>query len=237
MRDEVERSMGEWLQLRAKDGQELSAYLARPTGEVKGGLVVVQEIFGINAHIQSVADSYAKEGYVAIAPALFDRIEPGIQLGYGGEDMQKAFALYGKLDPEKAILDVAAAFQQVSAEGAGAAVLGFCYGGFMAWLSATRGKAQGFTPKCTVGYYAGGIGKVATEEPSCPVMLHFGAEDTHIGNDQIDAVRNAHPKVQVFVYEGAGHAFNRDLDPNSFKPEAAALARQRTLDFLKQNLA
>lgn len=228
--------MGEWLQLKASDGQELSAYMARPEGQVKGGLVVVQEIFGINAHIRSVADSYAREGYVAIAPALFDRITPGVQLNYNPEDMQKAFGLYGQLDPEKAILDVAAGFQQVANEGAGAGVLGFCYGGLMAWLSATRGKANGFAPKCTVGYYAGGVGKVAAEQPSCPVMLHFGGDDSHIGMDQVDAVRNAHPEVQVFVYEGAGHAFNRDVDPNSFSPEAAALAGQRTLAFLKENI-
>ena len=227
--------MGQDLQLRASDGQELTAYLARPEGEVRGGLVVVQEIFGVNAHIRSVVDGYAGEGYVTIAPALFDRIEPGTELNYTS-DMQKAFALYGKLNPETAILDVAAAFKQVAAEGAGAGVLGFCYGGLMAWLSATRGPKAGFSPKCAVGYYAGGIGNVAEETPSCPVMLHFGAEDSHIGKEQIEAVRKAHPEVQVFVYDGAGHAFNRDLDPNSFHPEAAALARKRTLEFLSENL-
>src|SRR5579875_1181902 len=207
--------MNETLQLQAGDGQRLSAYLTRPAGEVKGVVVIVQEIFGVNQHIRSVVDSYATEGYVAIAPALFDRIEPGVELGYGGDNMQKAFALYGKLDPQTAILDVAAAFQQVQGEGAGAGVMGFCYGGLMAWLSATRGPKVGFSPKCTVGYYAGGIGNVANETPSCPVMLHFGANDSHIGKDQVDAVRQAHPEVQVFVYEGAGHAFNRDADPQS----------------------
>lgn len=228
--------MGEWLQLQAEDGQELSAYLARPEVPARGGLVVVQEIFGVNAHIRSVVDSYAREGYVVIAPALFDRIEPGVQLNYSGNDMKRAFELYGKLNPELALLDVVAAFKRVQGEGAGTAVLGFCYGGFMAWLSATRGPAKNFEPKCTVGYYAGGIGNVAKEVPSCPVMLHFGAEDTHIGPDQVEAVRSAHPEVEVFVYPGAGHAFNRDLDPNSFQPEAAATARQRTLAFLAQNI-
>ncbi len=229
--------MGEMLQLQANDGNKLSAYVAKPQGTVKGGLVVVQEIFGINKHIRSVVDSYAADGYVAIAPALFDRIEPGIELNYGPEDMQKAFALYGKLDPATAILDVAAAFQQVQGEGAGAGVVGFCYGGLMAWLSATRGPEIGFSPKCTVGYYAGGVGNFAKEDPTCPVMLHFGAEDSHIGMDQVDAVRNAHPEVKVFVYEGAGHAFNRDVDPKSFHPDAAALARKRTLAFLAENIA
>ncbi len=229
--------MGERLQLKASDGQDLAAYVARPNGAVKGGLVVVQEIFGVNSHIRSVVDSYAEEGYVAIAPALFDRIEPGIELSYSAEDMQKAFGFYGKLDPQKAILDVAAAFEQVREEGKGVGVLGFCYGGFMAWLSATRGKGAGFQPRCTVGYYAGGIGKVATEQPQCPVLLHFGAEDSHIGPDQVEAVRNAHPEVEMFVYPGAGHAFNRDVDPKSFDPAAAQLARQRTLAFLGQHVS
>lgn len=233
----VQGQMGQWLKLKASDGQELSAYLAKPEGAARGGLVIVQEIFGINAHIRSVVDSYAKEGYVAIAPALFDRIEPDVQLSYDGEDRQRAFDLYGKLDPKTAILDVAAGFQHVAQEGAGAGVVGFCFGGLMAWLSATRGRQTGFEPKCAVGYYAGGVGNVAKEQPNCPVMLHFGAEDNHIGKDQIEAVRQAHPEVQVFVYEGAGHAFNRDVDPASFHPGAAALARQRTLAFLGENIA
>ena len=228
--------MGDWLKLTAEDGHELSAYRVGPQGASKGGLVVVQEIFGVNAHIRSVADSYAAEGYTVIAPALFDRYEPGVDLNYTPEDMQKAFALYGKLKPETALLDVAAAFNTISGEGKGAAVLGFCYGGLMAWLSATRGTRNGFTPLCTVGYYAGGIGSVAQEEPHCPVMLHFGKEDTHIGADQVDAVRSAHPDVQVFVYEGAGHAFNRDVDAKSFHPEAASLARERSSAFLARYL-
>lgn len=228
--------MSEWLQLKAKDGQELQAYLARPQGEVKGGLVIVQEIFGVNSHVRSVVDGYAAEGYVAIAPSIFDRIEPGIQLSYSDADMAKAMELYGKLDPKTAILDIAAAFEQVQNEGGGAGVLGFCYGGFMAWLSATRGQTAGFSPKCAVGYYPGGIGKVAEEQPTCPVMLHFGAEDSHIGVDQIEAVRTAHPEVQVFVYPGAAHAFNRDVDPKSFNHEAAQLARGRTIAFLAETI-
>ncbi len=226
--------MGSWTELTASDGQRLAAYVANPASVAKGGLVVVQEIFGVNAHIRSVVDSYAAEGYVTIAPALFDRTAPGVQLSYDAEDMQKAFALFGKLDPQTALLDVAAAFSHVSSEGAGAGVLGFCYGGFMAWLSATRGKAAGFVPKCAVGYYAGGIGSVAAEQPNCPVMLHFGAQDSHIGAEQVEAVRKAHPEVQIFIYEGAAHAFNRDVDPKSYHAAAAALARKRTVAFLAE---
>lgn len=228
--------MSEWLQLQASDGNALSAYMARPRGQVRGGLVVIQEIFGVNSHIRSLVDGYAEQGYVAIAPALFDRIQPNTELNYSGGDLQKAFALYGELNPEKAILDVAAAFQRVSSEGAGAGVLGFCFGGLMAWLSATRGSSVGFSPRCAVGYYAGGIGKVAGEQPTCPVMLHFGAEDSHIGMDQVQAVKQSHPEVEVFVYEAAGHAFTRSVDPKSFNQQAAALAQQRTLEFLAQNI-
>lgn len=233
--EQEQRAVGDWVTLKASDGQTLSAYVAKPSGVPRGGMVVIQEIFGVNRHIRSVADAYAQEGYVAIAPALFDRFEPGIELTYEGGDMKKAFELYGKLNPETAILDVAAAFAEVRAEGAGAGVVGFCYGGLMSWLSATRGRAHGVQSKACVGYYAGGIGKVAREQPSCPVMLHFGADDDHIGSDQIDAVRTAHPEVQVFVYEGAGHAFNRDVAP-SFRPEAAALAKERTLAFFAEHI-
>ena len=107
----------------------------------------------------------------------------------------------------------------------------------MAGLSATRGEAGKMRPDCCVGYYPGGIGKVASEEPSCPLMLHFGANDTHIGPEQSEAVRAAHPEVEVYVYEGAGHAFNRDVDPDAYNPASAALARERTLNFLKTHIA
>jgi carboxymethylenebutenolidase len=116
-------------------------------------------------------------------------------------------------------------------------VLGFCYGGLVSWLAATRGETHKMQPGCCVGYYAGGIGKFAKEEPVCPVMLHFGAEDTHIGSDQIEAVRAAHPEVEIFVYEGAGHAFNRDAHKESYHAASAKLARERSLAFLKANLA
>jgi len=229
--------MGEFVKLTANDGNELSAYVARPEGTPTGAVVVVQEIFGVNSHIRSVADGYAAEGYVAIAPALFDRIEKGVELAYTGEDMQKAFGLYGKLNPDLALLDVVAAYKFVEAEDhKGIGVVGFCYGGFMAWISATRGETQKMHPSCTVGYYAGGIGNVAKEEPSCPVMLHFGAEDTHIGPEQIEAVREAHPNVEIFVYEGAEHGFNCD-QRGSYNPEAAKLAKERTLEFLRTHIA
>jgi carboxymethylenebutenolidase len=227
--------MSEWVQLKAADGHELSAYVAKPEGEPIGALVVIQEIFGVNPSIRSVADIYAKHGYLAIAPALFDRFERGLELTYVGEDMKKAFDLYGKLSPDTQLLDVAAAYGHVKGTGKGTATIGFCYGGLLSWLSATRAKALGMNLSCAIGYYAGGIGKVAAEEPSCPVQLHFGAADDHIGKDQIDAVRAAHPQVEILIYEGAGHAFANEDRP-SYVPEAAKLAHQRSLEFLKAHI-
>lgn len=228
--------MSEWKTLKASDGQQLAAYVARPEGEAIGALVLIQEIFGVNPHIRRVADGYAKDGFVVIAPALFDRYEKGVELKYEGEDMKKAYELYQKLNPQTALLDVAAAYDAVRTEGKGTGVIGYCYGGFMSWLSATRGESVRMRPSCAVCYYPGGIGSVAKEEPSCPVMLHFGEEDDHIGKDQVDAVRKAHPEVEIFTYKGAGHGFNCDAR-GSYNPEAAKLARTRSLEFLKKHIS
>jgi carboxymethylenebutenolidase len=228
--------MSEWLELEAPDGHKLSAYTARPAGEPIGALVLVQEIFGVNAHIRSVADGYAKDGFLVIAPALFDRYERGVELKYEGEDSKKANALWKKLDPKTALLDIAAAYEQVKPSEKKIGILGFCFGGLMSWLSATRGEQLKMEPECCVGYYPGGIGKFAAEKPACPVMLHFGGADAHIGRDQIEAVRSANPEVEIFVYDGAEHAFNRDVH-SSYHPQAAALARERTLEFLRKHIA
>jgi carboxymethylenebutenolidase len=228
-------SMSDWIKLKARDGNELSAYVARPEGEPIGAIVLIQEIFGINAHIRSVADGYAKDGFLVVAPALFDRYEKGLELKYEGEDQKRAYELYQKLSPDTALPDVAAAYEFLRSSGKKIGVIGFCYGGLLSWLTATRGAKYEMEPSCCVGYYAGGIGSVASEDPRCPVMLHFGANDTHIGPEQIEAVRKAHPEVEIFVYEGAEHAFNRDVHP-SYHPASAKLARERTLAFLKQHI-
>jgi carboxymethylenebutenolidase len=231
--------MSEFVTLTAADGHELSAYVAKPQGEAIGALVLVQEIFGVNAHIRSVADGYAKDGFVVIAPALFDRFEKGVELKYEGEDMGKAFGLYGQLKLETSLADIAAAYEYVKAEGKAIGVIGYCYGGQMAWLSATRGETYKMQPACTVGYYAGGIGNFATEEPVCPVMLHFGGLDSHIGPEQIEAVKAAHGDhgdVTIYIYPDADHGFNCDAR-GSYNPEAAKLARERSLAFLKENIA
>lgn len=228
--------MSEWVELKASDGHELSAYVAKPDGEPLGALIVIQEIFGVNASIRSVVDEYAKLGFVAIAPALFDRFERSLELGYGPEDMKKAFKLYAKLNPDTQLLDVAAAYEHVAGAGNGTGVIGFCYGGLLTWLSSTRARALDMTLNAAIGYYAGGIGKVAAEPPTCPVQLHFGADDDHIGKDQVDAVRTAHPDVEIYLYQGAGHAFANEARP-SFVAAAADLAHERALAFLKSHIA
>lgn len=231
--------MSEWIKLKAQDGHELDAYVARPAGEPVGALVLIQEIFGVNKHIRGIADGYAKDGFLVVAPALFDRYEKNVDLIYEGEDKEHGYSLYPKLLSESftpALNDIAAAFAYAREAGKKVGVLGFCIGGLLTWISSTRGESYGFSPACAVGYYAGGIGSFATEQPTCPVLLHFGADDSHIGSDQVDAVRAAHPEVEVLVYEGAGHGFNCDMRAD-FEPESAALARERTLAFLKHHLA
>lgn len=224
--------MGENVKIRAADGHELDAYVARPQGEPIAGLVVVQEAFGVNSHIRSVTDSWAKDGFFAVAPALFDRIERGVELGYTSEDLQRGVALIRRGDTGDRLKDVAAALDYARREtGKKVGVIGYCLGGTMAWLAAAR-----LDPDAAVGYYGGQIVQYAREKPKAPIMLHFGKEDSHIPKDEIDSkVAAAHPEVPIFWYEGAGHGFSCN-DRASYNPEAAKLARERSLEFLKEHL-
>jgi carboxymethylenebutenolidase len=219
------------VKLRAADGFELGAYVAWPAGEPIGGLVVVQEIFGVNAHIRRVADGYAKDGFLAVAPALFDRVETGVELGYEGADMQKAMSFFPRLDIDKMVTDVAAAVEYAAnTTHKKVGVIGYCFGGTVAWLAATR-----LNPAAVVGYYGGRIGSYAGESPHCLVMLHFGRQDAHIPAEEVAKVQSAHPGVEIYWYD-AGHGFNCDARA-SYNAPAAAEARQRSLDFLKKHLA
>ncbi len=223
--------MSETVKLKAADGHELDAYVARPAGEPIAGLVVIQEIFGVNKHIRSIADGYASDGFLAVAPALFDRVERGVELAYDGPDAQKGVAILQKLDNAKALEDVDAALNYVRAQtGRKSGVIGYCLGGLLAWLSATR-----LHPDAAVGYYAGRIGNFADENPAAPVQLHFGKLDTHIPAEQVEKVHAAHPEVEINWYENAGHGFNCDMRA-SYNAEASALARTRALAFLKKHL-
>ena len=222
--------MSDTVKLTAGDGHELDGYVSRPVGAAIGGLVVVQEAFGVNGHIRSVADGYAHDGFLAIAPAMFDRVERGVELGYAGDDLQKGIALAKQVNPDDAVKDMAAAFEYLRGQGvAKCGVIGYCFGGTMAWLAATR-----LDPQAAVGYYGGNITRFAQENPACPVMLHFGSLDKHIPKNGIDQLQAAHPDVQVFWYD-ADHGFNCD-DRASYNPAAAKLARERSLAFLKKNV-
>ena len=224
--------MSEWVNLTASDGVELDAYIARPEAEPKGALVVVQEIFGVNPHIQSVADDWAGEGFLVIAPAMFDRIEPGVSLNYDKPGWERAMSFVPKLDMDKATLDVDAAVQWLRGEtSVNVGVVGYCFGGTMAWLSSTRLKVE-----AAVGYYGGNIANFVNEEPQVPVMLHFGGQDAHIPAEAIAKIQTAHPEVPIFVYPDAGHAFNRSADPTAYVADAARLAKSRSLLFFQQHL-
>jgi carboxymethylenebutenolidase len=223
--------MSEYVTLKAADGYELSAYVARPEAKATAGLVVVQEIFGVNAHIRSVADGYARDGFLVVAPALFDRVERGVQLGYEGADRQRALALMPKLDPEEALADIAAALEfAAGATGKKVGVVGYCFGGTMAWIAAAR-----LHPAVAVGYYGGRIAQYADELLAAPVMLHFGRQDTHIPAEEVETIHAAHPEVPIYWYD-AGHGFNCDARA-SYNLEAAQQARERSLRFLKKHLA
>ena len=221
--------MADTLTLTAEDGHKLAAYLAQPEGRPKGGVVVIQEIFGVNDHIRAVADDYASQGYLAVAPALFDRVRPGIELGYSEDDVTKGREIRAQVGNEDALLDITAAANTVKSAGRIAAV-GYCWGGTLAWLTATR--LDGFS--AIASYYGGGIGNFAAEQPHCPVILHFGERDHAIPLTEVDAVRAAHPELPVHVYP-AGHGFNCD-HRGSFEPKSAEIARERTLAFFAKQL-
>lgn len=222
--------MSETVKLKASDGHELDAYVAKPAGQPLGGLVVVQEIFGVNSHIRSVADRFAREGYYAVAPAIFDRQQKNVQLGYAGEDMQNAMGLMQKLDFDKVLLDVDAALQYARKQtGKPTGVVGYCFGGTIAWLSATR-----LHPDAAVGYYGGYIAKFADEKPHAPIILHFGKLDKHIPASDVEKIQKANPQVPVYWYD-ADHGFNCDAR-GSYNQPAAQLALERTLQFFKEHL-
>lgn len=220
--------MGDFTTLMARDGHEFQAYLAAPPGRPRGAVVVLQEIFGVNQHIRSVTDGFAAEGYTAIAPALFDRIRRGIQLGYGDADRDEGRGYMQQLKPEDTMRDVAAAVAVVKHSGR-VGTVGYCWGGALSYRAACE-----LPVACAVVYYGNprDIGK----KPKCPVMYHFGSADKSIPLDQVERLKAAHPQGIFYVYDGAGHGFNCDQRP-SYDADAAALARRRTLEFLARRLA
>jgi len=222
--------------LTSADGQTLDAYVAQPTGKAKGAVVVLQEIFGVNSHIRSVADGYAAAGYLAVAPATFARVQTGVELGYTEADMGSGFGLKNAVEalPAPGVLqDIQAAVNYAAEQSGGkVAVLGFCWGGLLTWRSACLLNGV----SAAVPYYGGGVttAEEVARSPKCPVMAHFGDQDHWIPLDGVEAFKAAHPKAQVHVY-AANHGFNCD-QRGSFNAPAAQLARERTLVFLAQHI-
>jgi carboxymethylenebutenolidase len=221
--------MGQDIKLTASDGFVLGAYKAEPAGTPRGAIVVLQEIFGVNHHIRSVTDRYAEAGYVAIAPALFDRAKPGVQLGYDQPGMQEGVALNQQTKHADTLKDIAAAIAAVTAAGR-VGVVGYCWGGSLAFASAC--ELSGIA--AAVGYYGGGIANALDKKPTVPVILHFGEQDDHIPMTAVDKIKAALPSVPVYTYP-AGHGFNCD-ERGSYDKASADLALSRTLPFFGEHV-
>ena len=221
--------MGTMIELKAADGHAFQAYLVEPATRPRGGIVVVQEIFGVNSHIRAVADGYAADGYLTIAPALFDRVQRGYESGYTQPEIQAGIALMQKVSWDDAIRDVSAAVEAVKHAGE-TGIVGYCWGGAVTWLAAARGPGLA----AAVPYYGGAIPSLANERPNCPTMLHFGEMDASLPVEKARAVASAHPEVTAHFY-AAGHGFNCD-QRGSYDGAAAQLARERTLEFFREHV-
>lgn len=220
--------MGEFVEIEADDGHVLSAYQAGIPG-AEAAIVIVQEIFGVNAHIREVVDQYASMGYAAIAPAMFDRAVRNVDLDYTPENLQTGLGIRAQVDWATTTLDVASAIGRVG-QARPVAVAGYCFGGGVAWLAANRLPIQ-----AAVCYYGGQIHDFIDVSPQCPTMAHFGELDAMIPLEHVAAIAAAHPDVEVHVYDGADHGFNCDIR-DSYHPGAAALALERTTEFLRSHL-
>lgn len=220
------------INLRAADGHELSAYRIDPEGTPRGAIVIAQEIFGINAHMRAVAARFAGQGYVAIAPALFDRTERGVELGYDEAGFARGKELAAKTTPDGLLADMQAAIDAVAdaiPEPGKVGTVGYCFGGAVVWVAAA--KLEG---SCAVSYYGSRIAQFKDLKPRVPVMMHVGKNDASFPVEQVREIAGAHPGVQAHEYD-AGHGFNCDHRAD-FAPDAAAVALQRTLGFLTEHV-
>ncbi len=221
--------MSTTIELTAADGHTLAGYAAGPENATRG-LVVLQEIFGVNHHVRVMADSYAAAGYKVIAPAPFDRVERGVELGYGPDDRKRGVEIRGQIPDEQALADILAAAKALNVKSVG--VVGYCWGGTLSWLAATKSTVFS-AASC---WYGGGIAANKDAKANCPVQMHFGETDGSIPLTAIDEIRAAQPAAEIYVYAGAGHGFGC-ADRESFNKEAYDLAQQRTLAFFAKNLA
>jgi carboxymethylenebutenolidase len=223
--------MSKTIQLTADDGHTFRAYESGAEQNPVAGLIILQEIFGVNHHIRSVAETYAREGFYTLAPALFDRAGPGVEFDYSPASIQAARGFLSRIEEGAILKDIKASIdharRQVASRKVG--VVGYCMGGSSAWLSATR-----LNPDAAVCYYGSKVLECIAETPVCPVMLHFGSLDQHIPVSAVEKIRQARPELPVFLYD-AGHGFNCD-ERGSYSEAAASLAFSRSLSFLKETL-
>ncbi|MBC5782990.1 dienelactone hydrolase family protein [Ramlibacter sp. USB13] len=226
--------MGQNTELKAADGQMIPAYVAQPQGQPKGGIVVIQEIFGVNSHIRSVADGYAAAGYLAVAPAIFHRVRPGVDLGYQPDDMTEGMSLKAATEalPSPGIMQDLQAAIDHAAQAGKVGIVGYCYGGLLAWRAAATLRGL----SAAVPYYGGGstTPDEIARKPKVPVLAHFGDKDKHISVESVEAFKRAHPEVEVHLYH-ADHGFNCD-QRGSYNEAAAKLARERTLAFFGKHV-
>ncbi|HEX4179165.1 MAG TPA: dienelactone hydrolase family protein [Caulobacteraceae bacterium] len=224
--------MAEMIKLKstAADGFEFGAYRAEPQGRRRGGVIVIQEIFGIDQYVRADVERWAGLGFEAIAPSMYDRVKPGLDVGHDDAGMAEAFAAMRAAKPDDALADLAACVAFLKPKGP-VFVVGYCYGGAMTWQAA--GRLEGIAAASS--YYGGGVAGAADLTPKCPTICHFGRKDGHIPADEVKATINAaQPNVSVYIYENSGHGFNNDGRPDS-DADDAALARKRTLELFERN--
>jgi carboxymethylenebutenolidase len=221
--------MGQTIELAAADGHRFAAYRADPQGRTRGAIVVIQEIFGVNSHMRRVTDGFAAEGYLAISPALFDRTKRGVELGYDAAAIAAGRDLRAAVGDDGPLKDIQATIEEAKKAGK-VAVIGYCWGGSLAYFASTR--LAGIA--CAVGYYGGAIAGHAEETTKVPTMLHFGETDQSIPMSDVEKVRQAHPEIKLYVYK-AGHGFNCD-ERGSYDAESARVALDRTLGFIREHV-
>ncbi|QPF84757.1 dienelactone hydrolase family protein [Bradyrhizobium genosp. L] len=222
--------MGQDIRLKASDGFEFGTYRADPASAPKGAVVVIQEIFGVNHHIRSVCDRLAKEGYVTVAPSIFDRSEPGFQSGYSPDEIANARKFVANPDWAALLRDTQAAIDAVKSAGP-VGIIGFCLGGSIAYAAAT--KLNGLS--AAVGYYGGVIARFADDKPTVPAQLHFGEKDSGIPLSDVETIKSKRPEVEIFIYPGAQHGFHCD-ERASYDKASADIAWPRSLEFFAKHL-
>jgi carboxymethylenebutenolidase len=227
----MEILMGNDLKLTAEDGHELGAYRADPDGAAKGGIVVLQEIFGVNSHIREVCDGFAADGYVAIAPALYDRSsKKNFQVGYVPEDIEAGRVLRDEFSWDDTVLDVKTAVDILQGDGLKVGTVGYCWGGTISYLAGVRLNVNG-----SIVYYGGQIEPYMNEAANCPMLMHFGEHDAGIPLAHVEDLRKAKPDADINIYD-ADHGFNCD-HRGSYNEASAKLARERTMAFFAANLS